>query len=760
MSLSYRENVLLKVNSLDTTRPDFAGSYTVTAYPVGAIASAGSSGATITCDAGHSFRVGDKFLRNPGSSNAYSADAVISVTNTSFTLTNSFAGVSAGDVFVNLGPDTGSTTPAYDGSPMLIFSDADGSTSVSNARVTATASGEYNYFHKGDGVFWELIRDGSGAVVDVIKGFSRVPSRFNVQDYGAKGDGTTDDQKSIQAAITALGSSGGSIFFPVGTYLVGSGSTLTLDSNSVIHGVGHGSILRKTAADTANLFTIDAGSSITIRDLACKKSAANSSASGAAVRIQGASTDIIVDGVLVDMFANGVRAEGSEGASASTGHRISCRSVHVKNTTAPTAGAYGFCFGDVQDVTVVDCHSSGMWLDGYKVRRKTSGVRILSCSGKSNGASTTGNGIDTFAGGDGVIISDSEFSSNQGSGINIKTGDLNDSTAGHFDTYGAVRNTIVSGCRSYSNTTIGLEINRSSAAVATEPLAAHIDVLGGYYGENGDQGIYVRGRNVSIVGAIVRKNGTDGIVVQAESLDVTISRCIVVANGQDAAATYYGINLLGVRAYVDGCIIHGKDTDTLAQDSDYSAATAYHVRPIRVGSAADKIYIGPNNSYQGSSASDTVLVSATTGEVVIDQVYNAVVNYGAGPGSISRRFNASGVPMLWLKTKNYDGTGWYPLHHPDTASSAFSANDATPSVANLWFVRTANTAGTTITAFDDGIRGQEIVVIINDANTTIDFTGTTLKGNGGADWTPTTGDHMTCIFDGTNWYCRISDNTA
>lgn len=89
----------------------------------------------------------------------------------------------------------------------------------------------------------------------------------------------------------------------------------------------------------------------------------------------------------------------------------------------------------------------------------------------------------------------------------------------------------------------------------------------------------------------------------------------------------------------------------------------------------------------------------------------------------------------------------------------FTANDATPDVGDGNLFKTANTAATTITMFDGGSDGQMINVILGDVNTTIDFTGTNLKGNAGADWTPTTNDHLTCVSDGTNWYCSTSDNT-
>lgn len=47
----------------------------------------------------------------------------------------------------------------------------------------------------------------------------------NVRDYGAKGDGITDDSTAIQAAITAAGA-GGHVRLPAGRYLCNSGLTL------------------------------------------------------------------------------------------------------------------------------------------------------------------------------------------------------------------------------------------------------------------------------------------------------------------------------------------------------------------------------------------------------------------------------------------------------------------------------------------------------------------------------------------------------
>ena len=99
----------------------------------------------------------------------------------------------------------------------------------------------------------------------------------------------------------------------------------------------------------------------------------------------------------------------------------------------------------------------------------------------------------------------------------------------------------------------------------------------------------------------------------------------------------------------------------------------------------------------------------------------------------------------------------YGKNTPATVTS-IADGDATPSVLSTSLFSTSNTSPTTITNFNDGFIGQEITLIIGDSNTTIDFSGSNLKGNGGIDWSPSSDDFMTCTFNGTNWYCNITES--
>lgn len=102
----------------------------------------------------------------------------------------------------------------------------------------------------------------------------KAPTFVNVRtQYGAAGDGATDDTAAIQAAITAVsGAGGGTVFFPAGDYRL---SGVTVPSNMVLRGEGNATILRRIGAGTLPLLDISGTATgagnhvtfITVRDL-------------------------------------------------------------------------------------------------------------------------------------------------------------------------------------------------------------------------------------------------------------------------------------------------------------------------------------------------------------------------------------------------------------------------------------------------------------------------------------------------------------
>jgi hypothetical protein len=87
-------------------------------------------------------------------------------------------------------------------------------------------------------------------------------------------------------------------------------------------------------------------------------------------------------------------------------------------------------------------------------------------------------------------------------------------------------------------------------------------------------------------------------------------------------------------------------------------------------------------------------------------------------------------------------------------------DDATPAVNNPYIPNafyTKSTNPTTITNFDNGWEGQAFTVIVNDANTTFDFSGSSLKGNGGVDFVAAAGDAIRFIKHGSYWYGTVFD---
>jgi len=137
----------------------------------------------------------------------------------------------------------------------IVFDENTGGTELSTVTQTQVASAVAAAYAAGstaDAV--TFLQSGTGAVARTAQ--AKMRESVSVKDFGAVGDGVADDTVAIQAAIDAVGS-GGTVFFPAGTY--GIGSPINMKTQRNLRGVGStGSIIKALSSWAPAVPTITA----------------------------------------------------------------------------------------------------------------------------------------------------------------------------------------------------------------------------------------------------------------------------------------------------------------------------------------------------------------------------------------------------------------------------------------------------------------------------------------------------------------------
>jgi len=141
--------------------------------------------------------------------------------------------------------------PAKSGSPGRLYVNSDYSIRVQNKNgsfiYNAPAATER---YRSDLI--SFVQSGVGAVTRTVQ--SKLRDVVSVKDFGAVGDGATDDTAAIQAAQTYVDDIGGTIYFPPGTYLVSGDCGNGGIGNSKIHVLGYNATIQRAA--TASSYTM------------------------------------------------------------------------------------------------------------------------------------------------------------------------------------------------------------------------------------------------------------------------------------------------------------------------------------------------------------------------------------------------------------------------------------------------------------------------------------------------------------------------
>jgi hypothetical protein len=210
---------------------------------------------------------------------------------------------------------------------------------------------------------------------------ARFAEVFNVKDYGATGDGSTNDTTAIQAAATACRTAGGGIlFFPAGNYLVT--LNIKVGSNTTVRGVGTAS---RIFATQATFTGVNTGTDSTTTCQIIKNH--NHSASSIT------DSDITVEDIKIDYTDVVVSGGGAHCVSMRYAERINIRRVYGtkgENTTMLRA---------CRDAIVDSCNAYDQLNCYYDAYEGGSNLTVQNCTGRNPPGNYISQGIQFNGGG-------------------------------------------------------------------------------------------------------------------------------------------------------------------------------------------------------------------------------------------------------------------------------------------------------------------------------------------------------------------------
>jgi hypothetical protein len=579
----------------------------------------------------------------------------------------------------------------------------------------------------------------------------------NVLAYGALGDDIGDDTIAINAAIAAC-AAGDTLWFPPGlTYKV----TARINLNKALTVLARGATIDMAfASNDANgqLFFVTASD----------------------VHIIGGT----VDGSNLSPDAQTVSYYGVM-IHATAGNEISKISIMgMKFHDMEAQGAWG-AGGTIPNTSyashAIYCHYANDVMIAFNEFDTIAGAAILihHCSRMriihNDINDTLWYSIDLDRSVDGIYIADNTIAGTRsmcrywGGSINL---------AGNNGAGETIRNITIAhnhirGTHSYGNAIV---INSSIGVLCigndtkdivsgTAVLAlAHITVQSEYIGGTD---------NLSCIGVVIADNVLSAGGVQQRGIWAansddnitpleTIAKGLIIRGNQFISpdSNHYfitGIVVLGYKSGYQNVVITDNYIEILPQNISltgaivlYGVSTTGWVYDVVIkNNIARSIIAAPAENYEYG-----LHINAYSDRIYLGGNVWKNFTYGA------RKFSNSGNVVLGIEDDSFPDCTY-------TTSGftipTFAAGDTTPSIVGGRVFKTANTAESPalISMLDGGVVGQTVKIIIADAYTDIDFTGTLLRGHGGVNWTDcTTGDHMICTYDGTYWYCDVSDNTA
>jgi parallel beta-helix repeat protein len=491
-------------------------------------------------------------------------------------------------------------------------------------------------------------------------------------DYGATGDGTTDDSTAILQAIDAANTAGGGVvYFPPGTYLCGSDLNRTGILDIYFLGAGQASILKAANSSGAVPIRLTDSDRIHISSLYFLGLDAQTTQG---IRLEDCEDCIVENCTFID-GATGIRLVGSEGDG--------CKKVRISGNLVKSLTGSGIGIGVVgfnRQVSIVNNIVDGAGEEGISSDRGSATTKPIYCTITGNTVSNTGrSGIGIYRADKCVVSGNTVDQADAGgtsyAGISIATDsavitcEYISVTGNHVKDTGlngirvadalycsVVGNTIndvndgpaisIGGqdgsyrCTVGHNTILGME-NASNSSVA-----AGIDVAG------------ASSRNV-IIGNTMDVSGGGNTVNYGVSSRSTTDRSVIIGNVVLNAGTY------GIQSDGDGDVVHGNSP---------------------TGSTGPYNLIGTNT--------DGILSGSGTPESAVT----------APVGTLFKRTDGGAGTTLYVKESGTGNTGWIAL---ETFSDIILSGTGTPegsvtAAVGAIYQRTDGGAGTTLYVKESG----------------------------------------------------------
>ncbi|VVP77213.1 hypothetical protein PS934_00353 [Pseudomonas fluorescens] len=414
---------------------------------------------------------------------------------------------------------------------------------------------------------------------------------FNVQNFGAKGDGITDDTAAIQNAINAAAAAGGGqVYMPTGTYIVSGGEEpsdgcLMLKSNVYLYGDGMGATSVKVADGS----------------------------------------DTKITGVIRSAYGEQTHDFGVSNLTID-GNR--------DNTTGKIDGWFnGYIPGEagydsnvtLDSVEIKDC--SGYGFDPHEQT-----VNMVIKNSVSHG-----NGLDGFVA---DFLSDSTFENNV----------AYDNDRHGFNVVTSTHDFTLTNNVAYNNGGNGIVVQRGSEDI---PSPSNITITGGEVYGNGAEGVLIKmSSEVTVSGVEIHDNASAGIRIygsnHVEIIDNTLNNNSlgnpvpeIIIQSYDDTLGVSGMYFNGSDNTILGNLIIGSDLSTYGvaerneDGTDRNAIIGNTISHTSKGATlvyGDGSYVSatvPMTTVQGTAGNDTLLGSAAS-EIFYGGAGNDTINGGAG----------------------------------------------------------------------------------------------------------------------------------